>query len=308
MAQDLSIEYPDDVVFITTRTIGSKLWFVNNPPLEEKIKAFLAKYANEYGALLYAFVLVGNHIHIEAKFPQRNRSAFIRDFNSMVARLVNTHCDTFIDGRLWARRARTQVVPNDEDVLHWFFYAALNPVSSGLVERISDYPSYNSFSDAIAGITQTYKLVDWTDYNNRRRYNSKLTIKECTHSYELRYERLPGYEDMSRQEYKKLMLTELEKRRVEAVEKRRLAGKGFAGEKALKATVPGSCPHSTKTSMRHSRRPLVLTLCKVTRAQFLEQYFNLLRWYKDASKQFRGGELLVEFPPRTYRPPLAVPG
>jgi REP element-mobilizing transposase RayT len=308
MAQDISIEYPDKVVFITTRTMRSELWFVNNPKLEERIKAYLAKYAADYGAQLYAFVIMGNHIHIEAKFPNCNRARFMRAFNSIVAALVRMHCENFTEGKLWARRARSQPVPNDEDVENWFFYTALNPVSSGLVERISDYPIYNSFSDAISGITRTFSIVDWTDYNNRKRYNSNLTIKECTHKYELRYERLPGYEQMSRAAYKKLMLKRLEERRIEIIQNRRVEGKGFAGKKVLKKTVPGCRPHSTKKASRHSRRPLVLTLCKVTRAEFLDRYFKLLRWYKEASKLFRSGDLLAQFPPWTYRPPLAVPG
>jgi hypothetical protein len=33
----------------------------------------------------------------------------------------------------------------------------------------------------------------------------------------------------------------------------------------------------------------------------------LLSWYKEAQKQFRAGNLLVEFPPWTYGPPLAAP-
>jgi hypothetical protein len=109
-------------------------------------------------------------------------------------------------------------VPNDEDVENWFFYSALNPVSSGLVERVSEYPSYNSFSNAISDNSRTFSIVDWTNYNNRRRYNSKLTIKDCTHGYELRYERLPGYEQMPRAEYKRLMLILLEERRTEIIE------------------------------------------------------------------------------------------
>lgn len=303
MAQDLSIEDRDAVFFCTTRTAESRLWFVNSPLLTERILAYLAKYAFDYSVVLYAFELMGNHYHLLAGFPLGNKSAFLRSFNSMVARLVKSYVKTFGGGKLWARRARTQFVLEDEDVENWFYYAALNPIASGLGQKYSDYPGYSSFSDAISGRVRKFKVVNWSDYRNRKRYNKKLTIEDCTQTYELKFHRLPGYEKASAKEYREVMLKKFEGRRQAILKERKEKGLGYASPEQLRKTEPGTKPRTTKTSTRHTRRPLCLTLSRAAKERFLTWYFDLLAEYKEASRRFRRGELTVTFPPGTYRPP-----
>src|SRR5690606_25655970 len=100
-SQPVRVECKDKVQLITCRTINSALWFVNNKKLQYVILAYLAKYAQKYGVLLYAFTIVGNHYHIVAKFPEGNRSAFFRDFNARIAQLVNYFVPNFIGGPLF---------------------------------------------------------------------------------------------------------------------------------------------------------------------------------------------------------------
>lgn len=306
MAQDLSIEDKETVFFTTSRTIGSRLWFINNPQLEDRILAYLAKYSTIYGVILYGFKLMGNHYHLKAAYPNANRAEFLRALNSMIARLTILLAPGHDGGKVWARRARSQFLLNSEDLENWFFYSALNAVSSGLARRISDDAQYNSFSDAISGRVRSFKVVNWEDYNNRIRFNPKLTIEECTETYELRFERLPGYEELSHKQYQSMMLGKLEERRQRIIKERTDAGLGFATTEQLRATKPGSKPRTTKTSTRYSPRPLCLTLCKESKERFLSWYFDLLARFRAASEKFRRGDLMVEFPPGTYRPPNAV--
>lgn len=306
MAQDISIEVHDAIFLITARTIGSRLWFINNPELEDRFKAYLAKYATLYGAVLYGFKLMGNHYHLLASFPLCNRAAFLRSLNSMFARLTGSLAVEHDGGRVWARRARCQFLLRPEDVEHWFFYVALNSVQSGLCRRLSEDPLYNSFSNAVSGRVETFKIVDWEDFNNRSRFNPRLTIEDCTEVFELKFARLPGCEHFSTKDYQARMLEKLEVRRTHIVADRMSQGKGFAPTDALRSTKPGSKPRSTKTSTRNTPRPLCLTLCKEAKERFLGWYFDLLAAFRDASIRFRSGDLTVQFPPGTYRPPLAV--
>jgi len=281
--------------------MNSKLWFVNNPRLVYLILAFLAKYQENRGVLLYAFVMMGNHFHLIASFPRANKAAFMRDLNSMIAKLVASGVEVFEGGKLWGRRYSDQTLVLESDVEHWFFYVALNPVSSGLMQKLSEYPSYNSFSDAVKGIERKHQLVDWTDYHNRKRYNPKLTIQDCTKTYTLRFSRLPGYEGMSDEEYRKIMFEKLEKRRQAVVKERFEEGKGFAGKEVLRATKPGEAPKSTK---KRGARPILLSLCMEAKRLFLDWYLDIYAKYLLASKKYLSGEAFVEFPERTYKPPL----
>ena len=147
MSQPLSIENPDWVFLITTRTSGSRLWLVNNKQLLDSILGVLAKYSIKYKAILYGFIVMGNHYHLLAQFPERNKALFMRDFNSALARVVGRYVKQHGRRSVWARRYSCQALTRAEDVRNWFFYVALNPVSSGIVQDVSNYLSYNSFED-----------------------------------------------------------------------------------------------------------------------------------------------------------------
>lgn len=303
MTQPLRIESPDEVNLVTSRTENSLLWFINNEPLTEDILGALAKYQSDRNVKLFAFNLQGNHPHILAQYPDCNRAAFMRDFNARIAWLSKFRIKELGRGKFWERRYSNQILPRNQDIEEYFFYCALQPVQSGLVEKIEDYPGYNSFDDAVSGIDRTFKVVNWTAYNNAKRFNPEVEIEEYTSEYTLRYERLPGYEHLTQSEYKKLMYRKLEGRR-KAIVKRRLEGcKAFLGRQALLRTKRGSAPKTSKCSTRYSHRPLVLTACIKTKHAFLNQYFTTLALYKRASRRFLRGMLEVIFPYGTYAPP-----
>lgn len=275
---------------------------MNNAPLEKVVLGYAAKYSLRYEAKLYALAIEGNHIQGPAQFPKANRAAFMRDFNSSVARAVPRHTPEYQGGRFWARRYSQEFLPGDEDIEEYFFYTVLQPVQDGLVERISDYPGYNCFHDAVWGIKRKFKVVRWEGYNAARRYNPSVKIADYTDIVELEYARLPGYEGLSQREYAKLMSDKLEKRRVEIVTARYKRGLGFAGRARLLQTPRGAIPKSTKTSTSTTHRPRVLSICDERRAQCKAWYFSIYFEYKEASEKYRGGALKVKFPPGTYRP------
>lgn len=305
MAQDLSIDDPKAYILTTCRTLDSKLWFLNNPILGVMIRAFLAKYQEKYGVEIYEFELMGNHYHLISRFPNGNRANFLRDFDAMIAKLVISLVPGF-EGKVWARRARCQVLLEPEDVKHWFFYVAMNPIISGVCRSLSEYAQYSGFADAISGQPKKYKIFNKTDYNNRIRYNKHLTQAECTSEHKLVIQRLPGYEHLSQREYWELMQKEFAARREVVVRERLEQGLGFSTLEQQRAIKPGARPRRTKTSSRDTHRPLCLTLNAIARKAFLTWYFSVVEAYKEASRRFRAGELTVRFPPGTYRPSAAV--
>ena len=293
--------------FVTTRSRNSELWFVNNQRLQEAILGYAARYITRYGVKLYAFAIEGNHIQFPAVFPNANRADFMRDLNSTIARAVPHYVSEYPGGPFWGRRYSTEVLPAAEDIEEWFFYTVLQPVQDGLVEKISDYPGYNCFHDAIWGITRTCKVINWGAYNSAKRYRKVVNLADFTEEVTLQYERLPGYEHLSQKEYAKLMERKLEERRCKIVEARRAEGKGFAGREACLRTVPGSVPRETKTSTRYSHRPRVLCVCLERWKQAMGEYFERYYAYREASRRYRAGELTVKFPPGTYKPILRSP-
>jgi len=294
--------------FATIRTAGSRLWFIQNPKLEERILAYLARYQEMYTVKIYAFVIMGNHYHLVARFPLCNKAAFFKSFNAIISKLTASCVKTFEGGRLWARRVRVQAVPRDEDMLKQFFYCALNPIAAGLCRTLREYKSYNSFSDAVYDRRKTFKVVEWERFNNLKRKSPTLKPKDCEVTHTLTYSRLPGFERYRKSQYIHALHDRLEKERGKLINQRLGEKKGFATAESLKNQTPGAKPRTTKTSTRASHRPLVLTSCLETKQTFLNWYFGMLRSFKLASFKFRNGIADFEFPPGTYLPTkLAAP-
>lgn len=296
------IETPEIPSFVTTRSRNSELWFVNNSPLEDAILGYGAKFSKRYNAKIYALAIEGNHIQGPIGFPDGNRAHFMRDFNSCIARAVKRTTPEYRGGTFWARRYSAEFLPNDEDVEEYFFYTVLQPIKDGLVERISQYPGYNCFYDAIRGIKRKYKFVRWAEYNAAKRYDKNLKVSDYIEIVELEYARLPGYENLSRKEYVDLMNRKLEERRLKIVEDRRNRGLGFVGREKLLKVKRGTLPKNTKTSDIRTHRPRVLSKDDKTRAEYKAWYFSIYFEYKVASKEYRNGNVEIEFPKGTYKP------
>lgn len=309
---DLSVGYhprvedSDRHSFLTTRSRNSELWFVNNRPLEKAVLGYAAKYSQKYGSKLYGLAIEGNHIQGVAAFPHLNRAAFMRDFKSCVARAVPRYT-TFPGGTFFGRRYSEEQLPSPEDLEEYFFYTVLQPVQDGLVERISDYNGYNCFHDAVWGIERQFEVMNWKNFNKARKRNPRVPSSRFITIVTLKYDRIPGYEQLSTREYALMMSKKLEERRQRIVEERRAKGLGFMGPEKLKKVKPGSIPRNTKTSTITSHRPRVLCVCPVRRAHHLGIYFDTYWAYKDASKRYRAGDLSVVFPPGTYKPALSPP-
>ncbi len=294
------IESTEIASFQTTRTRGSELWFVNNPPLERAILGFAAKFAQRYGVKLYAFAIEGNHIHFPALFPRANRAQFMRDFNSSVARAVPHYQREYRGGNVWGRRYSAEYLPEAGDIEREFFYTVLQPVQDGLVDNIRKYRGYNCFEDAIWGRVRRFKVVRWKEYRDALRWDPKLSPKDFTDEVELKFERLPGYEEFSQEEYVRCMREKLRVRTAEIVAARN--GKPTAGAENLAQTKPGAKPYRTKTSTASTHRARVLSDDPERRARGRAWYFSIYFSYQGSSARYRAGEKDVVFPAGTYKP------
>ena len=380
------IEGKNLMSFQTTRTMRSELWFIKNQELENAILGYLAKYKLRYGAHIYAFAIEGNHLQFPALFPNANRAHFMRDLNSSIARAVPRHQKKFKGGKVFGRRYSGDYIPWEDDALETFIYTVLQPVQDGLVDHIRDYKGYNCFEDAINERERVFEVVDWKRYHaalDRNKFKVPR-IEDYTEKISFKYERLPQFRDMPKEEYIKMMREIIEARIKEILENRKMndflnmlaateannlrrkewervmtsnyvyrgaqngeptptspqrpctpfdkvpqdqpnasddgvAAKSYAEQtqvlfkaddivkdfrKTWKEQEPGDEPFFTKTSTIDSHRPRILSKDKERLQKGLKWYFAILSRYMEASKAYREGNLLVEFPQGTYRPPM----
>ena len=302
MSYHARIETSEYASFLTTRSRNSELWLINNTPLEEAILGYAALCKGRYGVALYGLAIEGNHIQGPATFVKENRASFMRDFNSSVARAIPRYTPEYPGGSFWARRYSAEFLPAGEDIEEYFFYTALQPIQDGLVEKLSEYPGYHFFHDAIWGIERTYKVVKWKEYRAAQRRKKFVPIKDFIIEVKLRYDRVPGYEELTQKEYALMMAKKLEERRVEIVNRRKAQGLGFLGAERMKQIPRGARALNSKRSTIETHRPRVLSVSNERRAAVRAWYFEKYFAYKEASKRYRAGDYTVEFPAGMYKP------
>jgi putative transposase len=99
---------------------------------------FLARFAKQFGMLIWAYCLMENHVHLIAVGKQRNSiSAALGNTHRACSRTRNRETD--VTGHLWANRFFSTAL--DEPHL-WAAvrYVELNAVRAQLVQEATDYP------------------------------------------------------------------------------------------------------------------------------------------------------------------------
>lgn len=76
------------------------------------------------------------------------------------------------------------------------------------------------------------------------------------------------------------------------------------GVKQLKQVEPGSKPKNPKTSTRNSSRPRVASKDPAIIKAVMTVLWGTVKAYKEASHDYRSGNLNAAFPRGTYKPPL----
>ena len=306
MAGVINPEFPDEVVFITSRTNLSRLWFKLTPELCEFFHGALARYQEFYEVDIYGFCLMGNHYHLLARFPKANRAAFERSFNSMLARAVPRFVKGFAGGKFWGRPYKFQIVPESEDIINWFLYTILNPVSSGITTNPTALGRPNALSVIREGSNRVCRWFNRTNYENAKRKNPNVDKQRYYTNHTLKVSRLPGLEDLTDSQYIARIEELVRERREKILAERRSKGLGYLGEKNLRLQKAGVKPRHTKTSTRESYNPLVLSLCQKARQRVLKVYLNIADCYKVASHKFRNRMKGYVFPQNTYLPPCCI--
>lgn len=305
MSQPLRLDYPKGMgSFVTRRFRNSQLLYANNQNIEDRVLGSLGKYLNKFGAKVYAFTLFGSHDHSMYDFKPLTKSAFFRDFGARTAEAIKKHVPSFGTGSVFEKRPSEQAITYDkESHLDRLMYTILQPIQAGLCKNLSDYPGFNSYKYIISGKPLEVEFFNGAEYTKAKRRNKDADPADYIEHYEIKFEKIPGCEDMSQKEYSKLIQGEYNKRREAIIEELDQKGHIWPSIESLRKTKSTDFAKSPKRSTRESKRPLVLSLCMERRAQFLDYYFSKLHAFKKASIAYLAGDRQAEFPEGTCIPP-----
>jgi hypothetical protein len=306
MSQPLRIDYPEGMSsFVTRRFRNSKLCYANNKKLEKRVLGSLGKYLHKYGAEIYAYTIFGSHDHPMIQFKPKTKSAFFKDFGARTAEAVKTYVPDFGTGPVMESRAREQAITRDaESHLDRLMYTVMQPILAGLCKNLSDYPGFNSWQYLLSGKPLTVEFFKGSEFRRAKKKNPDTDPAKFIEKYEINFKRLPGFEHMTQAEYRKMLLEEYETRRREIIEEFEKNGHVWPSPESLRRTKSTDTAKNPKRSDRHSKRPLVLSLCMERKQEFLDYYFHILEAFKKASRAYLGGDRTVTFPEGTSAPPV----
>ncbi len=127
--------------FITNRCFQRQFLLV--PDLEGLLNKFtldaLQRVHKRYEVIIYGYVFMSNHFHLLVQAPHLNLSLFMRDFQSHLAK----HINSIREGRtgpVFPERFSHETVGNDASLAASLGYILRNPVKAGLVEHPSEWP------------------------------------------------------------------------------------------------------------------------------------------------------------------------
>ncbi len=99
---------------------------------------FLCRYKERYGFLLFAYVLMPNHVHLLVEMSHVPLSKVLQGINQSYTMYFNRGYETV--GHLFQGRYKAILCDRDEYLLALVKYIHLNPVRAGAARTADDYP------------------------------------------------------------------------------------------------------------------------------------------------------------------------
>lgn len=293
---------PKFIRHIRIRTEGAALLLHPDPQVNQIVGGVIARYQEMFSILIFAYTVLGNHIHLLVQAPDKNLWKFEQAVNREIAKRINKYRNR--RGHFWGRRYDEQICPELADVLEALLYVTLNAVNHGLVENALLWPGLNCYQQLLDGKDRIFYFTNYTAYEKARRRagrrGGKVNIRDFQTEHTLHLTPIPQFEELSQEERRKELKKLLRERTIRIKKERKENGQGFLGREKILRQKFSDVPQNVK----RSPKPLCYTRCWETKKEFMAWFFPWVTSYREASRRFRSGEFDVEFPEHCLRPPL----
>lgn len=150
MARPLRIDQEDTFYHVLNR--GNERRAVFRDPQDcEGFLSRLGRCSQRFSLAVYAYVLMGNHYHLLVRTREANLSAAIQWLGVSYSTWHNARHDRV--GHLFQGRFKSFLIAEDSYLYRLLLYIHRNPLRTGLVKRLTDYPwsSYRALAYSRGG-------------------------------------------------------------------------------------------------------------------------------------------------------------
>ena len=233
--------------------------------------------AKTHGMVLHAVVAMSNHVHVVATDPRGVYPDFLRDFHGLLARVVNAARGRW--EHFWDANQASAVLLEDEAAqTDKLAYVLANPV--GLVKLATDWPGATALHSILTGAPVVATRPDhfFRDEKDGGAMPETLTLT---------FEPPPTLADRSREEYVRLVRTQVGHIESKADERRRAEGSTVLGPQRVLAQP--WCDRPANPEPRRELSPHVACRDKWLRLERLEANRSFQDFYRAAFDKFRKG-------------------
>jgi len=147
MARPLRLTFPGAFYHVLIRGNQRQDIFFDSQDRQEYLER-VKRYKDEIEFILYAYVLMVNHVHLLIETPSISISKIMQRINLTYTQYFNKKYGKI--GHLFQGRYKAFLCDRDEYLLSLIRYIHLNPVRANLVKEPRDYP-WSSHRDYLAG-------------------------------------------------------------------------------------------------------------------------------------------------------------
>lgn len=149
----------------------------------QKFVEVLKNYQAICGYTIYAYCLIGNHIHLLMRFSSETIGQVFKRIGSKYVYWYNIKYQR--KGHLFQDRFKSEPVEDDSYFLTVIRYIHQNPVKAGLCKKLEDYrySSYNEYLEEpqIVDVEQAFSLMkkeSFIEYNNEPSSDMCIDVEE----------------------------------------------------------------------------------------------------------------------------------
>ncbi len=287
MGRPLRLFEPDGVYFVTGRCLQGRLLMRPSPETNAIIGGVLARALAVFDIDLFAFVFVSNHFHLLLRSRQQLIPPFMQYLRSNIAKKLGALVDWH--GKFWDRRYDAEPVLDNDALVGRLRYILSHGVKEGLVARCRDWPGLTCLPELVEGRKRVFAWPRSCAEEDKTMPDGALNS--------LSLAVLPCWEGQDA-ETRSRMVSDI----LASVEGDARAARGnepVLGKKAIAAQRP----HRRPLSVKRSARPLCHASSPALQREYKAKYEAFVTAYREASAAYCAGQLDVEFPPHSYRPP-----
>ena len=297
----------DSVYSEVKKCIDDMFFLKPTPEVRNIIGACLGRAQKEYPVKIFWVDANVNHLHrgrapLEDK--EVNMSKFDQLFFSLLTREINLLVGRKGRGTIWAGKNRVDECVDDRSVEQQLLYGATNLVKDGLLDRAAHNQGFGSYRAIASGdLYERFWYIDRTAWHRAGGRRCKKPMSAFKEWVTVDYSKIPQWESLTNAQYATRF-----RREVRALEKTYREARAREGRRAAGPVKLARLDYRDrpKTPRQRTRQPV----CHASTPEAAEEYKKSWRRFLDermqASQQFLKGNLYVEFPKGSFRPPLVT--